>query len=118
MRGEEVLPKTNKPTDQKYFYEAGGKKGLSTWTERDVTAKPGTGSFCRLCSAWRGSYGLEPTIELYVQHTVETFREVRRGRLRGDGVLFLNLGLPESLPAGDGGPSMPAPADGGRYRRK
>lgn len=40
---------------------------------------------------WTGSYGLEPTIELYVQHTVEIFREVRRV-LRKDGVCFLNLG--------------------------
>jgi DNA modification methylase len=47
--------------------------------------------FCRLCGAWRGSYGLEPTIELYIEHTVQIFREVRRV-LRKDGVLFLNLG--------------------------
>ena len=49
------------------------------------------GTFCRLCGAWRGSYGLEPTIELYVEHTVAIFREVKRV-LRADGVLFLNLG--------------------------
>ena len=55
-------------------------------------------SFCRLCGAWRGSYGLESTIDLYVQHTVEIFREVRRV-LREDGVLFLNLG---DTYAGDG----------------
>ena len=47
--------------------------------------------FCSLCGAWRGCYGLEPTIELYVQHTVEIFRELRRV-LRKDGVCFLNLG--------------------------
>jgi DNA modification methylase len=35
--------------------------------------------------------GLEPTPELYVQHMVEVFREVRRV-LRDDGTLWLNLG--------------------------
>jgi len=35
------------------------------------------GSFCP-CGAWRGALGLEPTPELYVEHMVEVFREVRR----------------------------------------
>ena len=48
------------------------------------------GQYCR-CGAWSGCYGLEPTPELYVQHTVEIFREVRRV-LRPDGCLWLNLG--------------------------
>ncbi len=46
---------------------------------------------CRRCSAWRGSLGLEPTPELYVEHIVQVMREVRRV-LRGDGTLWLNLG--------------------------
>lgn len=49
------------------------------------------GAFCRLCSAWRGSLGLEPTPELYVQHLVQIFREVRRV-LRKDGTCWINLG--------------------------
>jgi len=48
-------------------------------------------AFCSECGAWRGSLGLEPTPELYVQHLVEIFREVRRV-LRIDGTLWLNLG--------------------------
>ena len=48
-------------------------------------------SFCRLCGAWKGSYGLEPTPEMYVQHTVEILREVRRV-FRKDGVVFWNIG--------------------------
>ena len=47
--------------------------------------------YCSVCGAWRGAYGLEPTPELYVNHTVEIFREVRRV-LRSDGVCFLNCG--------------------------
>jgi DNA modification methylase len=52
---------------------------------------PSHGAFCSLCGAWRGSLGLEPSPDLYVQHIVEIFREVRRV-LRSDGTLWLNLG--------------------------
>ena len=46
---------------------------------------------CELCGAWRGAYGLEPTVEMYVAHTVEVLREIRRV-LRDDGVCFWNVG--------------------------
>lgn len=48
------------------------------------------GSFCQ-CGAWLGVLGLEPTWQLFVEHTVEVFREVRRV-LRKDGTLWLNVG--------------------------
>ena len=48
-------------------------------------------SFCTRCDAWFGTLGLEPTLDLYVQHIVEVFREVRRV-LRPDGQLWLNMG--------------------------
>lgn len=47
--------------------------------------------FCSLCGAWRGAYGLEPKPELYVEHTIEILREIRRV-LRPDGVVFWNVG--------------------------
>ena len=50
-----------------------------------------TGPFCQKCGAWLGQLGQEPTPDLYVQHLVEVFREVRRV-LRPDGTLWLNLG--------------------------
>ena len=28
------------------------------------------------CGAWRGAFGLEPTIEMYVDHTVESARDI------------------------------------------
>jgi DNA modification methylase len=40
---------------------------------------------------WTGSLGLEPTPELFIQHMVEVFRQVRRV-LRDDGTVWLNLG--------------------------
>jgi DNA modification methylase len=52
---------------------------------------PSQGAFCARCGAWRGSLGLEPTYQLYVDHLVEVLREVRRV-LRPDGTLWLNLG--------------------------
>src|SRR6266478_4536274 len=48
-------------------------------------------AFCSLCDSWLGNLGLEPTPDLYVQHIVQIFREVRRV-LRKDGTLWLNLG--------------------------
>lgn len=50
-----------------------------------------TGAFCSRCDAWRGELGHEPTPELYVEHVVAIFREVRRV-LRPEGTLWLNLG--------------------------
>lgn len=49
------------------------------------------GAFCTRCGAWRGCLGLEPTPDLYVEHIVEVFEEVRRV-LTADGTLWLNLG--------------------------
>lgn len=49
------------------------------------------GVFSRDKKTWIGAYGLEPTPELYIQHTVDIFREVRRV-LRDDATLWLNLG--------------------------
>lgn len=46
---------------------------------------------CLKCGAWKGSYGLEPTPEMYVEHTVEFLREIRRV-LRDDGIVFWNIG--------------------------
>ena len=40
---------------------------------------------------WRGSLGLEPTIDLFVDHLVSVFDAVR-SVLRDDGLCFVNLG--------------------------
>jgi DNA modification methylase len=40
---------------------------------------------------WRGDLGLEPTVELYLAHLVEVFREVRRV-LRSDATCWINIG--------------------------
>lgn len=48
-------------------------------------------STCGECGAWKGSLGLEPTPELYVEHLVQVFREVRRV-LKREGTIWINLG--------------------------
>ena len=73
--------------------------------ERQFTAPPGSAkqasnngalaivgrsAFCA-CGAWLGSLGLEPTPELYIEHLVEVFREVKRV-LADSGVCWINLG--------------------------
>lgn len=49
------------------------------------------GATCVKCNAWRGVFGLEPTPELYLDHSVQIFREAWRV-LRKDGTLWVNLG--------------------------
>ena len=51
----------------------------------------GSGQFCLLCNAWRGALGLEPTLDLYLDHMIEVFREVRRV-IRKDATCWLNMG--------------------------
>lgn len=53
--------------------------------------KHSSGQFCRLCGAWRGCLGQEPTPELYIGHLVQVARAIRRV-LRPDGTFWLNLG--------------------------
>jgi DNA modification methylase len=48
------------------------------------------GRLCSICGACKGSYGLEPTVQLYVEHTIQIMRELRRV-LRKDGLLFVNV---------------------------
>ena len=73
-------------------------RGERSQEQHQSVTRASVGAFCRLCGAWRGCYGLEPTPELYVQHSVQIFREVRRV-LRKDGTLWLNLG--SSYASGD-----------------
>ena len=61
--------------------------GLKDFAHGEVSQS----NFCSLCGAWRGAYGLEPTPEMYVEHTIQILREIKRV-LRKDGVVFWNVG--------------------------
>jgi len=64
-----------------------------------------TGRFCRLCNAWRGDLGLEPTPELYLDHMMLVMAEVWR-ILRDDGVCFVNVGDSYAANRGSGAKSV------------
>jgi DNA modification methylase len=57
---------------------------------RGMAFESSQGCFCLACGAWKGAYGFEPNVQMYVNHTVEIMREVRRV-LRNDGLLFWNI---------------------------
>lgn len=48
-------------------------------------------AYCSLCGAWRGSLGLEPTWQLYIEHLLECAREWWRV-LKKTGNLVINIG--------------------------
>ena len=80
-------------------------EGMSgeTLSGTSATRKPKKSHFCGKCWAWRGCYGLEPTIEMFVRNTVLIFREARRV-LRDDGTLWLNIGDSWNAYNGGSGP--------------
>lgn len=49
------------------------------------------GASCQKCNAWQGQLGLEPTIEMYIQHLCDIFDETRR-ILKDTGSLWVNIG--------------------------
>lgn len=77
-------------TDLRHLPEAEPSQKQATNTgshQRGV--KPG--DICHRCSAWRGELGLEPTPDLYIDHLVAVFLEVRRV-LKSDGTLWIMIG--------------------------
>jgi len=97
-------------------HDRGTAKGTTAQVGNQIKEVSGIetnqGQYCKACGAWRGAFGLEPTPELYVQHTIEILREIRRV-LRPDGVCFWNIGdsysswkdckqVPDTLRNGDG----------------
>ena len=49
-------------------------EGWDHWKQKRVASA--YSNICKKCGAWKGAYGLEPTPELYVEHTVEILREI------------------------------------------
>lgn len=73
------------------------KRGLQTTSlgiqgqQRSDARESSNGQFCQRCKAWKGSLGLEPDLDFFIQHLVEIFREARRV-LHPSGVLLVNMG--------------------------
>lgn len=92
--------------DKRSPAEKSKKSGLGLCKDR-TKSKPfiatsgiaSQGAFCTKCNAWRGSLGLEPTIELYISHLCDIFDEVYRV-LKKTGCCFVNIG--DSYAGSDG----------------
>ncbi len=92
----------------------GGKDCLHEWKQHQKKPSGGRGSksanvgankndvanvrdhviisnFCHKCGAWKGSFGLEPTFELYIKHLCDIFDEIKRV-LKKDGTCWVNIG--------------------------
>jgi len=79
-------------------------------SNKGTTYTVSQGQFCQRCGAWRGQLGLEPTVELYIEHLMEILREVWRV-LRDDGTLWLNLGSSYWGGKGKSGYELPREAE-------
>jgi len=71
-----------------------GQVTQTKYRDRPSSSKAGrktTGNFCSKCGAWNGQLGLEPHPQMYIDHLVQIFREVKRV-LKDSGSFWLNLG--------------------------
>jgi len=78
-----------------HILRVGDKSGLEGGKSSERAAKSAQASAinsatCALCGAWCGQYGSEPSVSMYVEHTIEVLRAIRRV-LRPDGVLWWDL---------------------------
>jgi len=79
-----------------------GKTNVGNFSDDRIHYESKT-QFCLLCNAWRGQLGLEPTIDLYLNHLLQIMDECKRV-LRDDGTMWVNLG--DSYYGGKGQSSM------------
>jgi site-specific DNA-methyltransferase (adenine-specific) len=65
----------------------------------DYSDRASYSSCCKKCNCWQGQLGLEPTIDLYINHLCSIFDEIQR-TLKPKGTCFVNLG--DSYAGGNG----------------
>lgn len=71
-----------------------GQVEQTKWKNAEAAGKGQTapsGQYCSLCGCWRGSLGLEPTWQLYIEHLCECAREWWK-KLKPTGSLVINIG--------------------------
>jgi len=67
-------------------------KGTENYSEFvDYHNRVTKSSFCKKCGAWYGQLGLEPTLDLYIEHLLQITAELKRV-LKKTGVMFWNHG--------------------------
>jgi len=72
-------------------YSGGISPGYTGQFSDDRTHFEATTNYCSKCGAWKGSLGLEPHPQMYVDHIVEVSREIKR-IIKPRGSYWLNLG--------------------------
>jgi len=69
-----------------------GEAAVTLWDTDDTCEHDWDAlGFCRHCGGWRGQLGLEPTLDMYLDHLLQITAELKRV-LRDDGVMFWNHG--------------------------
>lgn len=82
--------KVNPQLDHDGAGRFGETRGQEAWRS-GASKSIDSGQFCVKCGSWRGQFGLEPTPEMYIEHTLEFLRAIWRV-LRPDGTVWWNLG--------------------------
>lgn len=77
--------------DQRWLHRGSTKSDIHSNDDRHLTNYKTSDSLCIHCNAWRGELGLEPTFQLYIEHLLMIFDEVKRVLKKG-GTLWVNLG--------------------------
>jgi len=80
------------PEIPREYHKAGetnpGKEG---YTKNAGAWGQSSGQFCQKCGAWLGQLGLEPSLDLFIDHLLEITKELKR-ILKPTGVMFWNHG--------------------------
>lgn len=58
---------------------------------KPVNMRPSRGRFCVKCGAWLGCLGLEPHVDIYIEHLRQLCRQIHRV-LKPTGTFWLNIG--------------------------
>lgn len=75
---------------KKINLQAGNPEFQRKWRENASDNNSNIGCFCSKCGAWRGELGLEPTFQLYIEHLIQIFSEVKRV-LKPTGSCYVNI---------------------------
>ncbi len=75
----------------KFGNMGGGEEGRKEVWNSNMRDKLPKRNFCYNCGAWRGSLGLEPHPQMFIDHLTEICREIKRV-LKPSGTFWINLG--------------------------
>jgi len=72
-------------------YRAGSKTSVGNNKKKEIFTGPEVNyAFCERCGAWYGQLGLEPTVDMFIDHLLLITKEIKRV-LKKTGTFFLNI---------------------------